>query len=354
MVLKRILIFCLLFCSSLSQAVQVSNLYSAVVNVPASLGDQALLNKAFSNAIDEVLARISGQQASLSSDLLNKAHTSAASWVAQHSVKDVASGGDAVKEVSVTFYKESIDGFLVEAGLPVWGSNRPSILVWLMEEQSGQRRMFGANQPSQVLSDFFDNAKKFGLPVYAPLVDETDRKALDIASSWGFFEEDIKRASTRYQTDVIAAVRLSEYRGAYVAESILLAPNQSSRLLSSTKPTRNAAMADILVQLSALLSERYAAVKMAVPNQMVVKVDGIRDYDAMTSLRKYLTSIDVVRDIQLNTINNGEVEFGISIDGSQEKFQNSVALSQVLISKPFAPVDMNAAQVAFYEYKGGN
>ena len=336
--MKRIVCLWLLMLSSLGHAVQVSNLYSAVVQVPASLDDRQLLNRAFNEAIDDVLARVSGQQQDISSRVTQKAHQSAASWVAQHSVQDVidtidgANGPEAAKEIHVTFYKESVDSFLFDNDLPVWGDNRPSILVWLVEDKTGERQIFGANQPSPVLSSFFESAKSYGLPVYAPLVDATDLNKLSVGSLWGFFEEDIQQASERYQTDITLAVRISTYNGESVVDTMLLSRNQSSDFLSVTKPTQQEAVEEVLVRLAALLSDRYASIKTLTPQEMYVQVDGVRNYTAMSTLRQYISSMGIVKQVQLKSIVEGQVGLDILLNGTPEKFANTVALNSVLSS----------------------
>lgn len=342
--MKRIVFVWLLLLSSMGHAVQVSNLYSSVVQVPASSGDKQLLNQAFNQAIDDVLLRVSGQPDKLSSAVLAKAHENSASWVMQHSVVG--------STVNVSFYKESVDRFLFDQGLPVWGSNRPSILVWLIEESSGSRKMFGANQPSTALSELFDGAKLHGLPVYAPLVDSVDREVLDSSALWGFFEEDILKASERYQTDVVLAVRISQYRGEAVVDSMLLSPNQSARLLSVTSATKQEAMREVLLKVSAMLSDRYASTRLANPNELYVKVNGVSDYRAMSSLKNYLSSIDVVKQLQLSSIVDGQVEFNMSLNGTEEKFKNSVALNSLLAALPVSPLDYDASHVIKYQYTG--
>lgn len=356
--MKRIFFMCLLLASTMSHAVQVSNLYSSVVQVPASLDDRQLLDRAFSEAIDDVLLRVSGAKNDLSSSVLSQAHRSATSWVAQHSIKDAvetvngSSGPEAAKEVSVTFYKESVDRFLFDNSLPVWGENRPSILVWLIEEQNGTRQMFGANQPSTSLSQFFDGAKRYGLPVYAPLVDNVDRQTLSASGLWGFFEDDIMSASARYQTDVVLAVRMSEYGDQAVVEAMLLSPNQASRVESITRSSKREAVEEMLVRLSAILSDRYASVRLATPKNMNVSVDGVRNYTSMSTLREYLASIAVVRNVQLDRIVDGQVVFDLSLDGTEEKFKNSVALNSVLALKPMMASAPYENYTVSYEYKG--
>lgn len=354
--MKRIFCIWLLMLSSLGHAAQVSSLYSSVVQVPASLDDQQLLDRAFYQAIDDVLVRVSGQESDLSDNILRQAHRSAASWVAQHSVKDVLAGEETAKEVNVTFYKESVDRFLFTQGLPVWGNDRPSILVWMIDDSSGTRQMLGTKRPSRELSVFFDKAKHYGLPVYAPLVDDEDRRTLNSSALWGFFEGDILSASQRYQTDVVLALRMSEYRGDAVAEAMLLSPNQASRMVSATRGSKDAAISDVLMRLSAILSDRYASTKMSAPSDIHVKVNGVHDYRAMASLKKYLASIGVVQQIQLASIVDGQVEFNVVLNGTTDKFRNSVALNSMLVPKPSVAMTPSLAPVVEYQYigKGNN
>lgn len=357
--MKRLLIFGLLLVSTVSHAVQVSNLYSAVVRLPASLDDRQILNRAFNEAIDRVLVRVSGQKQNLSQSILNQAHRSVSSWVSQHSVQNSEAmvegeaGMEPAKEITVTFYKESVDTFLFDNGLPVWSDNRPSILLWVIEDNNGQRQMFGANQPSVTLSKLFEQAKGFGLPVYAPLVDETDLKALSASALWGFFEEDIQAASKRYQTDVVLALRLSRFNGEAVVDSLLISPNQSSNLMSITKPTREEAINEVLASLSTLLSNRYASVRMLNPQQVFVKVEGVHNYSAIETLRQYMASIGVVKQVQLASIVDGQVGFDMLLNGTPEKFANTVALNSVLTIRPQTSSIANPlSQTLKYQYTG--
>lgn len=337
----------------MGHAVPVSGLYSSVVQVPASLDSQQLLDQAFYQAIDEVLVRVSGQESGLTGGVLQSAHKSVASWVAQHSVKEtVSDASDVVQEVSVTFYKESVDRFLFDHNLPVWGSNRPSILVWMIEQEAGSRRMLGAKQSSNTLSSLFDQSKLYGLPLYAPLVDDVDRNNLDGSALWGFFENDILAASQRYQTDVVLAVRVQEQGGGAMIEGTLLSPNQKAHSLTASGATKTEAVNKLLQQLSSVLSNRYASIKTATPNDMFVKVDGVHDYRAMASLKDYLASIGVVRQVQLIGIVGGQVEFTVVLDGTVDKFKNSVALNGMLATKPLATEGPSLAPVVEYQYVG--
>ena len=66
------------------------------------------------------------------------------------------------------------------------------------------------------LNKLAQSASKIGVPIYAPLLDDVDKRSLAASDVWGFFEDSILNASKRYQTDSVAALRISNYAGKLV------------------------------------------------------------------------------------------------------------------------------------------
>ncbi|MBM6550440.1 DUF2066 domain-containing protein [Marinomonas ostreistagni] len=348
--MRQILFLLALMMAPLSFGAQVSNLYSATVQIRDADNDSALLEQAFSQTVEQVLGRVSGQPSAISSSVLSEAQRQAASWVAQHSVESIA-GGDA-KRVHVTFYKESINNYLYQSNLPVWGANRPSVLVWMVEESDAGRVTYGSQRSSSTLSGFFDRAGALGLPVYAPLDDNSDRTKLPSSELWGFFQEEIRDASQRYDTDVIAVVRIGRYSGEYVFDSMLLYPEQSVRLSSVSDASKSEGMGQVAAMLASRLSERYAATRASGdPDAMQIRVDGIHSYQDIAKVTRYLSDLSIVRQVQLAKVVEDKVEFILSLDGTAAKFNNSVALNTVLRSKQVSALDPDANRLTVFEYR---
>ncbi|RDL43833.1 DUF2066 domain-containing protein [Marinomonas piezotolerans] len=360
MILRHIFLFTWLFFGSMSlHAVTVANLYSASVQLPARLDEPSLLKQAFNQAVDEVLVRVSGQAESLDGRVLEAAHENVSGWVAQHTVTTLPNlvefDGEieTAKQVNVSFYRESINRFLFSNNLPVWGSNRPSILVWLVQDTAGVREMAGAKQPSNALSNFFVQSKKLGLPTYAPLIDDHDKQALGSSALWGFFEEDILSASQRYQTDVVFAMRMGQYGTNITVDGVLLIPTVGVQRISLTGAEESLVMKQVSEQLALLLSQRYASIRSpGSSKQFAIRVSGVENYSALERLKNYLISVGVVREAHVTQIQSDIVEFSLQLDGTIEIFKNSIALNSVLSPVSLSALDPDANRVEMFQYKG--
>lgn len=325
-------------------ATEVKNLYSATVQGMTPEKEEVLLERAYARSAEDVLARVSGQVDALDDALLAQAHKLAASWVAQHSIE----GND----IKVSFYPESIDHFLYQAGLPVWGANRPSLLVWMIEETDQGRVIYGSNHSDGALAQFFDRAGALGLPVFAPLADDSDQQSLSSSELWGLFQEDIRAASERYDTDITVALRVGRNGDQYTFEGLLLYPEQTVRLAQTTAPTKEQGLSEVVDTIAAALSNRFASSRAkGETDAFIIRVEGVMDYQSMVKVERYLNRMEVVRQVQLETVAENSVEFALTLDGSVQAFTNGVSLSSLLRLKPVSALDPQANRITILELK---
>lgn len=356
---RILLLFVSAFLSSLVHAVTVRGLYDAEINLPANQSESIMLNDAFGLAAERVLIKVSGDKEAIVGDLLAQAKKSASTWVAQHSVAELSellptdNGLVPGKKINVTFYQASIERFLSQNNLPVWGDNRPSVLVWVANDSNGIRALSGSQSSSSVLNRFAYYANLAGVPVYAPLLDETDKSKISATDVWGFFEDTIASASKRYQTDAIAALRVSSYAG-HVGGSLMVLLNDGESVrfvLNGETPDDVLALAS--ARLAKVFSSRYASVRNGVDaNTLNIQVAGIKSYGMMKKTQEYLESISVVRDVNLLKVAEDKVEYLVEIDGDKQKLFNSIGLGRLLIKAPLNALDVDANRVASYQYSG--
>ena len=325
------------FFVSLVNAVPVSNLYRADIQLPVVNSEEEMLGEAFSQAVEQVLVRVSGDKSAISGDLLQQAQSKAPSWVAQHSVVSLPQllpfNGELVsgKKVSVVFYRASIDSFLSQHNLPVWGSNRPSVLVWAVSEDNGVRVLAGANSPSELLNDFAGSAAIAGVPIYAPLVDSVDQSVVSPADVWGFFEDSIAQASKRYQTDAVAALRVSNYAGAVSGSLLVLFNDGTTRRFSLSGESLQSLTDQASADMAKVLSTRYAAVRNgSAERHLAIRVSGVRSYSALNKVQAYLEKVGVVRDVFVLAAQDDVVTFSVTINGDKQKLMSSISLSSLL------------------------
>ncbi|BFM48811.1 DUF2066 domain-containing protein [Marinomonas sp. THO17] len=346
---------------SSAQAVNVKGLYSAEINLPVTQSEAQMLNKAFALAAEQVLIKVSGNKEAISGDLLLQAQQQASSWVAQHSVASLnellPSDGGLVpgKQIRVTFYQESIDSFLSQNALPVWGNNRPSVLVWLASENNGIRRLSGSNAPSQILNDFALASSRVGVPIYAPLIDATDLQSITAADVWGFFEDSIADASKRYQTDAVAALRVSSYAGHIGGSLLVMQKAGETERFTLTGDTLEALLDQASAKLAYVFASRYASVRNAgSASVLTMQIGGVNNYASMAKVQAYLESIGVVREVTLVQVKEEQVEYRIAVDGDKQKLFNSISLSSLLVETPLNALDPDANRVVSYLYSGVN
>ncbi|MCB5162168.1 DUF2066 domain-containing protein [Marinomonas algarum] len=353
------LVFISVFFILPAQAVPVNGLYSADIDLPVTRPESQMLTQAFGLAAERVLIKVSGNQKAITGDVLRQAKKLAPNWVAQHSVtalSELLPQGDGFvtgKRTSVTFYQESIDRFLSQNNLPVWGNNRPSVLVWLASETNGVRRLSGSNAPSVLLNDFAVTASDVGIPIYAPLLDEVDQRNLAASDVWGLFEDNIRQASQRYQTDSIAAIKVNEYPGYVSGNLLVMLKNGESERVTLTGETTKAILDQASLSLASVFSSRYASVRSDTSTKsLTVQVAGIPTFQVLNKIQSYLESISVVRDVAVAVVEGQRVEFVVSIDGDKQKLFNSISLSRLLLSAPLNALDPDANRIVSYQYSG--
>ncbi|MCZ2723417.1 DUF2066 domain-containing protein [Marinomonas sp. 15G1-11] len=353
-----ILMFCV-FWMPISFADTITGLYRAEIILPSNLTEGQLLGAAFKQAAKNVLIKVSGRPDLINTTIKDNDLKSAPAWVAQHSILSsdqlVQFNGEMVssKKVVVTFYEQSINLFLIDRKIAIWGNNRPSVLVWLLEDNGRGRNLSGVNSPSALLSAVATHAADNGLPIYAPILDEVDVNAVSISALWGFFEEEVAQASKRYQTDLFSVVRVSHVSNKQSVDIRVYFP--SGEIIPLSFDIANNANVALVInnELSQLLSERYAAVRGADEEfSLKMRLVGIDTYDKMQKVQNYLDSITLVRKWHLASLKDGEVVYIIQSDGGVKKLKDSIALNTVLTENPLSALDPNANISLSYEFKG--
>ncbi len=114
-----------------------------------------------------------------------------------------------LSEVLVNSYGYDGDSFIVDidvqglksrldaAGIALWESERPELLIWATEERGLERVMIGP-ESNVVIDRLLAASDRFGVPMQRPLMDLEDTLALSPAEIWGEFAGAVTNASARY------------------------------------------------------------------------------------------------------------------------------------------------------------
>ncbi|SDI28451.1 hypothetical protein SAMN05216588_11471 [Pseudomonas flavescens] len=243
------LTFCpLLLCLSLfslpALAATVSDLYQVRETVASQQPEER--DAALQRAVDTLVLRLTGKPEAAKSGALAELRKDPQQIISQYGYE-----GD---HLVVDFDAVSTDRSLRQAGLPLWGVNRPAILAWWLNDTESGSSMVGDGQASA--EPLRLAAQHRGLPVRLPLADLGEQL---LATDENLSAKDpgaLRSASERYGADALLAVRAREADGKWQAGWQLWLGDERER--GEAEGADQAALADaVLMAVSERLAPRF-------------------------------------------------------------------------------------------------
>ncbi len=185
-------------------ALEVNDLYQANVVVDSQAREQR--EQAIKKALQGVFLKIGGKKSVLTHDVLKRAQKKASRYVSQYRYQRK----DEELSLVVSFDENKVNQLFKDANLALWGSLRPQVLLWLIDEQGISRNIVASDADNIIPSTINDFSIERGLPIVMPLMDLTDNEQVLLSDFWGYFPEQILQASQRYFADTIVVMRVSD------------------------------------------------------------------------------------------------------------------------------------------------
>lgn len=234
----------------------------------------------------------------------------------------------------IRFNKKKINKLLHDANLPVWGSTRPSILVWMVVESRGKRYLLSNSIKSTTRESIEKHARLYGLPARFPLMDLADRANISISDVWGNFEDRVMSASRRYQAEAILVGKLYKANRAWNTQWHLYVNGRRvdwqeqgiylekvvKQGLSHTAHNLSLAFADVKTDKGI--------------QQVLVKIKDVNGLAGYSQAVKYLSAISAVKKVQTLHINKNSVLFNLTTQGSRVGVMQAIALGNQLVAEP--------------------
>lgn len=235
--------------------------------------------------------------------------------------------------LSARFDPSAVERMLSEAGLPRWGQERPTVLVWLVKEEGRERRLVGLDDP--VLADAVQRAaSRRGLPVLFPLLDLADQRAVTERELWGGFTEPLARASARYGTETFLLSRIESAGERWQARWTLYDRGRESHF-ESAGDTPAEALAEGVGHSATLLGQRFAvAATEQAASRVRVAVDGVGDVADYDRVLDYLSGLSLVRRVQPEAAEGDRLSLNVWLDAGLDRLDQAIQLGEVL-----APAD---------------
>lgn len=323
----------LLFVSAAAQAIEVPDLYVADVYVTSET-EQQRLSGARAGLL-QVLVRVSGSQAVVDSPQVRSALRSPTRYYYQYSYRATDRTfqvGDEIlpgRILRLSFEPNAVAGLLRDAGFPVWGSNRPSVLLWLaVRDASGRELLAEAdNSPLKIALD--EQARARGLPLMYPLLDLEDSARISEAEVWGAFLERIAAASERYNPDSILSGRIQQDpAGQWRASWAIRVDGQWLRTEGAAASIQEL-LAEVIDQLADRLAERYAV--GSAKGEILLRIEDVRTAADYASVMSYLSGLSPVLDTSVTRVEGSDLELVLSTEGQREQLVELIELDRQMI-----------------------
>lgn len=235
--------------------------------------------------------------------------------------------------INVVFSAALINELLLEAEIPVWGSNRPSVLVWMaLQDEAGERSLLNSETNPEIVDLIREFADERGLPIIFPVLDFEDRRNVTEDTIWSLDEAIVRQASERYGADSIMSGRLHFTAGGdlvgvwqFMFQDQVLKFDAVDQELKSYL---NAPLDKITTQLASY----FAIVPETSDFEIVqLRVDGVGTLQAYSSLVAYVNGLGLVESVTTMALDGERLDLNLSLLGDPNQLAELIALDRDLL-----------------------
>lgn len=334
-IISILVIFWLLPFSAI--AMRVPGLYTAEVPVP----DQTEKNResAVHTALRMVLVKLTGDRFAGNRADLTPLIRQAEDYMQEYRYRQKAipqteSGvpQELSLKLSVRFNEDSLNQSLRALGVPVWGSERPSTLIWMVVEgENRERSMISMDSGSQYISVIADRANLRGIALIFPLMDLEDTARLRPGDIWGDFKQPVLDASARYHPDsILTGVLSSPAPGIWEGRWTAYINDQTHAWKTEGDIPDGVidegvdGMADMLAQMFARSS---VFTEMSTVRLSVADVNNAQQY---ARVLKYFEALSSVTNVQVEQVETGVVTLLLTAHGGGVAVSQAIALARIM------------------------
>jgi len=347
------------------EAVEVKGLYQASIAINSqNSSDRA---SALKKALAAVMLKVGGQKSVLDNDVIQKSVSNYRLYLSQyryqHKTLQVADKQGNKKQLFLlaSFNEEKINQLFQEADLPLWGSLRPQVLLWLVDEQGLTRGIMSSSSPSNLPFMVNEFSAQRGLPIMMPLMDLTDANQIKLSDVWGRFQQPIKEASKRYLAEAIVVMRVSNSSLVsldYDDKEVIDSPS-CGLLCEQTQPQKQHYVLDwslldwstiegqqkfsqqyqgnspqVLLQqgladITELIYQRYA-LSTTKQNDFVIEVANVNSLATYVEVFDFLSNLSSVKSVTLLSAKGNARRFNLQLLSSADAWLASLKLNKQL------------------------
>ncbi|MBB6091420.1 hypothetical protein HNQ60_000266 [Povalibacter uvarum] len=314
----RFLLLAALLAVAPAFAVTVPDLYEVAMPVAASR------DAAFVDALKVVVVRVSGRRDA--AVRLGGALNNPRQYVQRF-------GFTADNVLQVGFDSVSVDKLLTDAGLPVWGRERPATLVLLNVQATDGSSYWIDSAASTVEREAISRAaKQRGLPIIWPEMTTQDRTQINAGVDASADPSALLQAAARYNANAaLLGTARTDGAGGLSVRWTLASDDGAASAAGSLEEG---------VNLAADTFARVYSASGTTLDSVMVEVSGIGNLGAYATTLNYLEGMTLVRGVAVEQVLGDTLRFKLAIRGDATTLRRALALDGKLV--PLAPADAAA------------
>ena len=354
---------------SFAVALPVTGLYSHEVGV--SNQSEQERNRAFQESLAAVIVKVTGEARWLENAGIQQAIENAQSYVEAIEYRSESVPVTTVDEtaietepedpslipeyieqqfLNVSFARDLVDQLLVDAAIPVWDSNRPSVLVWMaLQSDTGERSLLSPESDPGIIQLMQQFAMLRGIPIIFPVLDFEDRRALSADIIWSLDEQAIRTASERYAADSILAGRLLMTASGDLVGLWQFIFQDQVDVFDSLDTELTSYIGDPLDRITSQLARHFAVLPSVSGFETArLRIEGVTDLTAYAELVAYLQELVLVDSVTISALNGEILELDLSLQGSHGQLFELLSLDRNLT--PLENAGFGGPQVRRYRW----
>ncbi|MCT6699612.1 DUF2066 domain-containing protein [Rheinheimera sp. 4Y26] len=337
-----VLTFMMLFRGAPLAAAELTDLYQAEVD--ANQSQQAWQQAAFA----AVLLKLTGNDAIMANAQVQAELKQAGNYIKQYQM--VQREGRHLFVVSLD--QQKITSLLAQQQVPVWGSRRPDVLLWLSEKTLSEPK-FVLEHQHPLRTALAEQEKKYGLSFIYPFYDVDDLALVNESSVWAGDWTSLGSASLRYNAERVQNLLIEQLQDASGQLQYRLTRQQQQNgemvLQEFTAATMPELMAQFAKTLAGELSAQYAINLHQTSSAggeagLQLTISGVQSLTDLVQLQKIFSSMLTVRQHQLVSFSQQQAVIALQLTATVDDFYRALALEKQL--QPEQPADLSATSTA--------
>lgn len=335
--LRRLLLrnVCLaVFLSVMSTLALAQNLNFFSASVPVKSQSASERERAAALGLRQVMVRMSGVTQLDEYPDLPAALSKASRSIEQFHYEQVKDRDGAAQEhLVMTFSSAAIETALKQAGLPYWPVNRPSILVWLVEDDVAEGKNLVNDTTTPVVQGLLEVAQQRGLPLRFPLLDLEDQLAINAEQVWNLNEEAVLDASSRYGADTVLLGRFTRTFSGQWWTTWQFFHKGEGRLYDLRHEDPVTVGQQALTPLADYLAEFYALKSNPDADGaalLYVQVRPVGNFGAYRKILDYLDRLAVVTSLGVAAVTQDSLLLSVQLNGDWNQLLKAISLDNKL------------------------